>query len=180
MTTLRPLSLTLDRRLLEHPEALHIRRMRSAIWLYLALLAQLPQGSDTLAVDPKDLGTRMGLPEGTIRSLLGHLRKGRYVEARRLNGSYRVRVKRLALPVRPTPESSSRFFTVQKLERTLGEQGNRPALEAALAAGGDPAIQRALAGALAVPAAEIPRSRTAVFLYLLKRHAHEPQDDPRA
>jgi hypothetical protein len=95
------ITVPLPRRLLEHPEALHIRRMRSAIWLYLALLAGLPDGADTLEVDPKEFGTQMGLPEGTIRSILGHLRKGRYLEVRRLNGLYRVRVKGLAMP--PVP-----------------------------------------------------------------------------
>lgn len=177
-----PITINLPRRLLEHPEALHIRRMRGAVWLYLALLARLPGGADTTEVDPKEFSGRMGLPEGTIRSLLGHLRKGRYVEVKRLNGSHRVRVKGLALPVAQTrPEPlPPRLFTVAKLERALGDRGNRASLEAALAANADPAIQKALAGALAVPAAEIRRSRTALFLYLLKRHAEQTDNHPRA
>lgn len=175
------ITIPLPRRLLEHPEGLHIRRLRSAIWLYLALLVRLPSGTDALEVDPKGFGDRMGLPEGTIRSLLGHLRKGRYVEVRRLNGSYRVRVKGLGLPAQPAiAEPVPRLFTVAKLERALGDRGNRAALESALTAHGDPAIQKALAGALAVPAAEIRRSRTALFLYLLKRHAEQPDNHPRA
>lgn len=173
------ITINLPSRLLEHAEALHIRRMRSAIWLYLALLARLPRGDDTLEVDPKEFGGRMGLPEGTIRSLLGHLRKGRYVEVRRLNGRYRVRVKGLAVPVQTIPEPAPRLFTVAKLERALGDHGNRASLDAALASHADPAIQRALAGALAIPAAEIRRSRTALFLYLLKRHAEQPDNHPR-
>lgn len=175
------ITITLPRRLLQHPEALHIRRMRGAIWLYLALLARLPRGADTIEVRTKECGERMGLPEGTIRSLLGHLRKGRYVEVRRLNGSYRVRVKRLNLPAQtvPVPEPDPRLFTVAKLERALGEQGNRASLDGALAAHGDPRIQRALAGALAVPATEIRRSRTALFLYLLKRHAEQIDNHSR-
>ena len=148
--------------------------MRSAIWLYLVLLARLPRGRDTIEVEPAAFAQAMGLPEGTIRSWLGHLRKGRYIEAKRLNGGIRVRVKRLATPTtRTEPPAPTRFFTVAKLERALGEEGSRESLDAALAAHPDPVIQKALAGALAVPAAQIRRSRTALFLYLLKRHDQE-------
>jgi hypothetical protein len=173
-------TISIPRRLLEHPEGLHIRRMKGAIWLYLALLAQLPKETDTLEVNPKEFGERLGLPEGTIRSLLGHLRKGRHVEVKRLNGTYRVRVKRLAAPVVQPREAAPRLFTVAKLERALGDRGNRSPIETALAAHDDQAIQKALAGALAVPAAEIRRSRTALFLYLLKRHAEQTNNHPRA
>jgi hypothetical protein len=176
-----PLTITLDRRLLEHPEALHLRRMRGAIWLYLALLARLPRGADSLEVAPSDLARTMGLPEGTVRSWLGHLRKHHYAEILRLNGSVRVRVKHVPAGDRPsqTPAPApTRFFTVPKLEAALGETGNRDVLEGALAAHPDPVIRRALAGALAVRASEIRRSRTALFIYLLKRHAQN-HPDPR-
>ncbi len=77
-----------------------------------------------------------------------------------------------------TPESASepafptRFFTVAKLQRALGERGNDEAFEAALKLHPDPVVKRALAGTLAVPETQIRRSRTALFIYLLKRHAH--------
>jgi hypothetical protein len=167
------ITLRLDRRLIEHPRALHAKRMRGAIWLYLALLARLPEGSDTLDIDPERLGQAMGLSEGTIRSYLGHLRKGRYVAVRRLNGSVRVRVNRLPVPTRLERSATSRIFTVEKLEQALGEDGSRNALEASIVSYPDSVIQQALAGALAVPAREIRRSRTALFLYLLKRHAQD-------
>ncbi len=35
MTPQSPTTLTLDRRLIEHPQALHLRRIRAGIWLYL-------------------------------------------------------------------------------------------------------------------------------------------------
>ena len=180
MSNPQPITLTLDRRLLENPAALHIGRMRAAVWLYLDLLARLPPGSDTIEVEPVKLSEAMGLPEGTIRSWLGHLRKARYIEATRLNGSVRVRIRHSFVPG-PTPGHSSppRFFTVGKLARALGESGYDRALEDALSAHPDHLIQRALAGALAVPAGEIRRSRTALFLYLLKHHAQQPDNDPR-
>lgn len=156
-------------RLLFHPRAFHVRRMRSAIWLYLALLALMPAASASVDADPADLGRVMGLPESTVRSWLGHLRKHRYVTTQSLGGSIRVRVKRLPRSTVPEAPPATRFFTVAKLEQALGETGHRDLLESALAANADPTIKQALANALAVPAIEIRRSRTALFLYLLKR-----------
>lgn len=172
------ITFTLDRRFLEHPTAHHVRKMRAAVWLYLVLLSRLPADADTIEVVPHDLARRMGLPEGTIRSWLGHLRRGRYIDTRRLNGGIEVRVKRRVQPTAvaaspPEPEAPDRFFTVAKLARSLGGSADDVALGAALDQHPDDAIRRALAGALAVPASEIRRSRTALFLYLLKRHAEE-------
>lgn len=167
------LILNLPRRLVEHPQALHVRRMRDAVWLYLLLVARLPAGPDVTEFDVAEYSQSMGLPPGTICSWLGHLRKHRYVEAKRSKGLIRVRLKRhSATPETSAPEPA-RFFTVAKLEHALGETGHRTLLESALAAHPDPVVRRALAGALAVPASDIRRSRTALFLYLLKRHAND-------
>ena len=175
MQSLQSISLTLDRRILEHPRAYHLRRMRAGIWLYLDLLARLPAGAGTIEVEPAAIGRDMGLPEGTVRSWLGHLRKAGYLDAVRLNGTTRIAMKRAtASPERPPePSRPARFFTVPKLQRSLGEPGNEEALQAALSLYGDDVVKRALAGTLAVPPERIRRSRTALFLYLLKQHAHE-------
>jgi len=177
MSSPQPITLTLDRRILEHPRAYHLRRMRAGLWLYLDLLARLPAGAETFEVEPAAVGRDMGLPEGTVRSWLGHLRKGSYLEAIRLNGKVRVTIKH-ATASEPPLESAppTRFFTVAKLQRALGEPGNGDAFQAALNLYPDGVVKRALAGTLAVPETQIRRSRTALFLYLLKRHAHA-QDD---
>ena len=174
MSSPQPISLSLDRRILEHPRAYHLRRMRAGVWLYLDLLARLPAGADTFEVEPAAIGQDMGLPEGTIRSWLGHLRKARYLDAVRLNGHVRVTVRRAVAPEPPaeTPKPT-RFFTVEKLQRALGEPGNDEALQAALSLYPDAVVKPALAGTLAVPETQIRRSRTALFIYLLKRHAQE-------
>jgi DNA-binding transcriptional ArsR family regulator len=172
MPSLQPITLSLDRRILEHPRAYHLRRMRAGIWLYLDLLARLPAGAGIIEVEPAAIGRDMGLPEGTVRSWLGHLRKAGYLDAVRLNGKVRVRLKRAVAP-EPSPASTpepTRFFTVEKLERALGEKTEPGLLEAALAQHPDSTIKRALAGALAVPSEKIRRSRTALFIYLLKHH----------
>src|SRR5258707_14420655 len=94
MSSPSPITLQLDRRILEHPRAYHLRRMRAGIWLYLDLLARQPTGAETFEVEPAAIGRDMGLPEGTIRSWLGHLRKAGYLDAERRNGEVRITMKR--------------------------------------------------------------------------------------
>src|SRR5262249_49860865 len=108
---------------------------------------------------------------------LGHLRKAGYVEAARLNGKVRVTLKHVEVPT-PTVQNSTelrptRFFTVAKIQRALGESSDENALQAVLNLHSDEAIKRALAGTLAVPETQIRRSRTALFIYLLKRHVQD-------
>jgi hypothetical protein len=172
MSSPKPITLTLDRRLLEHPRAYHLRRMRAGIWLYLDLLSRQPPEVETFDVEPATVAAAMGLPEGTIRSWLGHLRKAGYLDAVRLNGKVQVTIKRAAAPEPAAKTAPTRFFTVAKLQRALGESGNDESLEAVLNLHSDQVVKRALAGTLAVPETQIRRSRTALFIYLLKRHAH--------
>src|SRR5216684_3768425 len=116
MSSSQPITLSLDRRILEHPRAYHLRRMRAGIWLYLDLLARQPTGAETFEVEPAAIGRDMGLPEGTVRSWLGHLRKAGYLDAERLNGKVRITMKRAdglgsEKPDEPLVQSL-RFFTV--------------------------------------------------------------------
>lgn len=177
MTTSSPITLTLDRRLIAHPQAVHLRRMRAGIWLYLELLARRPAGADSFEVEPATIGLEMGLPEGTVRSWLGHLRKSGYLDSQRLNGHVRVTMRRVEAPT-PRPEQTptadpSRLFSVASLQKALAEAGDEEPLQAALNLYPDRVIQRALARTMAVPAERIRRSRTALFIYLLKRHAQD-------
>ena len=177
MSSPEPITFGFDRRILEHPRAYHLRRMRAGLWLYLDLLARLPADTETFEVEPAAIGRDMGLPEGTIRSWLGHLRKSGYIEAVRLNGKTRVTIRRTVAPEPASAVATAqpvRFFTVTKIQRALGEPGNDEALQAALSLYPDAVIKRALAGTLGVPETQIRRSRTALFIYLLKRHAPQP------
>ncbi len=171
MPSASTIHLSLDRRLLRHPRAYHLRRMRAGVWLYLDLLARLPTGAETIEVEPKVVGAELGLEEGTVRSWLGHLRKAGYVATQRLNGKVRITIKKGFVP-EPPAAPTERFFTITKLQRMLKDKLNVEAFEAALKLYPDPIIRRALAGALAPPDEQIRRSRTALFLYLLKRHPH--------
>jgi len=165
------LHLTLDRRLLRHPRAYHLRRMRMGLWLYLDLLARFPAGADSLEVEPAAVAGEVGVEEGFVRSWLGHLGKAGYFDVERLNGVLRVSVKRGHVP-EPVEPPRQRFFTVAKLQRALGDKLNLELFETALRDHSDLVIRKALAGALAVPDGQIRRSRTALFVYLLKRYSH--------
>jgi hypothetical protein len=90
----------------------------------------------------------------------------------------RLRVGRLGLPEHQ-PGPKERFFTARKLERALGESGNAELLQEALQFPDD-VLRRALAGAQAVPEAQIRKSRTALFIYLVKRYAEENSDTSRS
>lgn len=149
--------------------------MRIGIWLYLDLLARLGAGEDSIEFHPAGVAHDMGVPEGTIRSWLGHLRKGGYVAVERLNGALRATIHRDHIPTpdvhpRTVPD---RLFTTTKLARALGKSGEEEALQGVIGHYPDDVIRRALAGALSVPQERIRRSRTALFIYLLKRHAKE-------
>src|SRR5205809_7275939 len=106
MPSSQSITLSLDRRILEHPRAYHLRRMRAGLWLYLDLLARLPAGAETFEVEPAAIGRDMGLPEGTVRSWLGHLRKAGYLDAERLNGKVRIAIKRAAVTEPPTDSAN--------------------------------------------------------------------------
>jgi hypothetical protein len=111
----------------------------------------------------------MGLPEGTIRSWLGHLRKGGYIKRRRHDGLVDV-----TLDGRKTPAGSvmrAKRHTVASLTRALGESGSEVALEAALRLYSPRIVEEALREATEVPQSRIRHSRTALFLYLLKDYA---------
>jgi hypothetical protein len=170
MTWPQPITLDLDRRLLEHPRAYHLRRMRQGIWLYLDLLARLAGRPGTLEVEPAEVGKDMGLPEGTIRSWLGHLRKGGYLRSRHLNGEMEVTV--IGAQAQPGKAAAApiKLRSADDLARALGEPANPAAFQAALNLYPRRIIERSLKAALAVPQSEIRYSRTALFLYLLKHH----------
>jgi hypothetical protein len=174
-------TVTFARALLEHPRALHLKRLRSAIYLYLALLARLPAGERELELRPAELAAAMGLREGTIRSWLGHLRHAGYLACGDRNGTVRVRLEGplTARPVPPAPVDARSAFTVEDIQQALGEHGGDAQLARALADHPDAVLQRALAGALAPAAREIRRSRIALFLYLVKKYDPSTPHHPR-
>ena len=166
MTTQELLTIQLERRLLYHPQGFHIRRMGSSLWLYLFLLERLTDDEQTVSIAPSAVAKAMGLREGTVRSWLGHLTKGRYVKTEGRGETVRVSLRRDEPRVMPATRVD-RAFTVEGITHSLGEGAERKAIQTALDEHTDSEIRRALAGALAVPTERIRKSRTALFLYLL-------------
>src|ERR1041385_4851672 len=185
MTIQHPVTITIDRRLLEHPHARHLKRMRASFFLYLDLLARIPEGRDDIEVSVSVLATDMGLAEGTVRAWLGHLRRAGYIGLRRQNGTVLVTIAHPSSsgapvsgpPAEGVPETSE--FSAARIERALGERGYGEQLDAVLDRHPPRVIQRALAGALAPKDREIRRSRTALFLYLLKQYDQDTEHHPR-
>jgi hypothetical protein len=178
MTRRSTVTVSFDRTILEHPHALHLNRMRSAIWLYLVLVSRRSAGDDTIEIAPSALADLMGLAESTIRTWLGHLKKGRYIAIlRRETGSMTLRLKH----IQPDPDvlKKRREPTVEVLERALGEMGYRQRLAEAIAAHPPPVIQYALDRATDVPRSKIRRSRTALFFYLLNHENTDQKNDSR-
>jgi hypothetical protein len=91
--------------------------------------------------------------------------------------SVRVRIKRLQLD--PVAIKGRRHFTVESLERALGESGFRERLIEELARHPPERIRDALDRATDVPRSKIRRSRTALFLYLLNHYEENQPHDPR-
>lgn len=178
MTRRPTVTVTFDRTILEHRHALHIRRIKSAVWLYLALIARRTPGETVVQIEPPAIADSMGLSESTVRTWLGQLKKGRYVEilARR-NGLVQLRIKHL--PPDPEQIARPRHLSVEGLEGSLGETGYREKLTAALSAHAPPAILYALDRATEVPRSKIRRSRTALFLYLLNHEDTHQENHPR-
>lgn len=174
-------TITIERRILEHPDAVHLNRIRSAIWLYLILLARVEGENRSLVVDPSQIARSMGLKEGTIRSWIGHLRKGRYLDTHRTNGALQIQLRRFQpVPAQPTSNSTGTHeLAAKRIARVLGEETDLDALEEIAKRYPAPAIRKALAATLAVPSERIRRSRTALFLYLIKRHEQTNTNDPR-
>ncbi len=178
MTRRPTVTITFDRTIVEHPRALHIKRMKSAIWLYLALIARRASGDTVAEVELGAIAQSMGLSESTVRTWLGHLKKRRYIDVlARRNGTVRLRLKHR----QPDPEAIAkpRRLTVEGLERSLGESGYRERLATALSTHSPPAILYALDRATEVPRSKIRRSRTALFLYLLNHDDTQQENHPR-
>ena len=106
MSSPQPITLTLDRRILEHPRAYHLRRMRAGLWLYLDLLARLPAGADTFEVEPAAVGWDMAPPPPWS----GNLARGIVKEARSGNFTIGPFAKTQVLTSSTKADQSERSF----------------------------------------------------------------------
>ncbi|MFH1680619.1 MAG: hypothetical protein ABIH26_08250 [Candidatus Eisenbacteria bacterium] len=182
------------RGLVADPGAKHFHAVKQAVWLYLYLLVEADPDHGDLILDPARAATETGFSEATLRSWLGHLRKAGYLSARQGGGGLRIRIlrwhralKSLESSQKPrkaaqeprsgdgrTPIPSQVLQDPEKVLRALEDPGDgEEAVQAALATYPKEALERAFLVAAQVSPAKIRKSRTALFLYLVKKYAQE-------
>lgn len=190
--------------LVADPKAKHYHRMKQAVWLYLYFIAFSNLKTGKLTGRLSDIARDMGLPEETLRSWLGHLRKWYYVMAEKQGDEALFKISRwkniateLETTVSPQKEKLKRN-TGRRIEPIQTDSGEERkvhdvsglAHEIALALEEpdsqtyfeemcrrypDRIIQKSLEKARAVPMEKIKKSRGALFAYLVKKYAREEQ-----
>jgi len=190
--------------LIADPKAKHYCRMKQAVWLYLYFIAFSNLKTGKLTGRLSDIARDMGLPEESLCSWLGHLRKWHYVMAEKQGDEVVFKITKwkniateLETAVSPQKEKLKKNTgrRIEPIQTASGEERkvydiSGLAHEIALALEEPdnqlyfeelcrryPAhiIQRSLEEARAVPAEKIKKSRGALFAYLVKKHAREEQ-----
>ncbi len=162
--------------LVRDPEAKHVRRMRQAVWLFLFLIVSVNRQTGRRLISPVVVAQEMGLPEATVRSWLGHLRKAGYLSTQRQGRLVRVKIvrwPRIAVADAVTGDSgpaAGHAAEAHRLAEALGGNPDDPMWADVLRDHAPDEIERARKRALAVPAQEVRKSRVALFRYFL--HAH--------
>lgn len=190
--------------LIADPKAKHYYCMQQAVWLYLYFIAFSNVRTGKLTARLSEIAHDMGLPEETLRSWLGHLRKWHYVMAEKQGDEIvfkitkwkniateleatpippRENIKKKAgrriCPIKTDSEEEHQVHDVTSLAyeiaSALEEPTNQPYFEEMCRRYPDHIIQRSLVEAQAFPAEKIKKSRGALFAYLVKKYAHEKQ-----
>ncbi|RIK82246.1 hypothetical protein DCC62_00445 [candidate division KSB1 bacterium] len=189
--------------LVADPEAKHYKRIRYAVWLYLYLIAFSNLRTGKLIAGLPDIARDMGLPEETLRSWLGHLRKWHYVTVERVGGGLLFKVAKWTdissvLEPKPSAEQPKRpSWSGQRGSVSLNEKehplpdnpaeiasylvdvlhgpGYKTRFETISNIYPKSIIQQALSETTAVPEGKIKKSRGALFVYLIKKYAQEQQ-----
>ncbi|MCL4704889.1 hypothetical protein KJ068_06995 [bacterium] len=190
--------------LIADPKAKHYQRMKQAVWLYLYFIAFSNLKTGKLTAQLSDIAHDMGLPEETLRSWLGHLRKWHYVMAEKQGDEVLFKITKwkniateLEATVSPQQEklkknTGRRIEPIQtasgeerkvhdvsglahEIASALEEPDNQPYFEELCRRYSDHIIQKSLEEARAVPTEKIKKSRGALFAYLVKKYAREEQ-----
>ena len=161
------------------PRAKHFRAMKQAIWLFLYLISVAdPQGIALIQI--AIVSKEMGLPEDTIRSWLGQLRKNGYLDTLQQGEGVQVTISRWDAPAEvskesgqsPTPKPPTLVNHDQSsnLATALGGDPDDPMWDSILAQHSKTHIQATLDRVKKVPPQQIRKSRVALFLYLLRNN----------
>jgi len=185
--------------LVADPDAKHYHRMKNSVWLYLYLIALSNLRSGKLIARLQDIAVDMGLPEDTLRSWLGHLKKWHYVDVAKQGDSLLFKIikwQNISSELGTATVDASRPQSFQRTKRSqpvvqelfpsedpdqlasyIANQLNDPSYQNTFAAicrlYPRTIIQKALTETKEVPREKIKKSRGALFLYLVKKYAHQ-------
>lgn len=176
------------------PTGQHRRRMRHAIWLYLYLVAFANLKSGKITARIEEIASRMGIPDATVRSWLGHLRKWHYVSVVKGSDGYHfkiIRWKELAdindtddvnIPPKITkgPKRNSKTKEsfpgdprdlAQQISNELQATDSLNYFENLCRSYPREIILQAFREAKALPEGQVKKSRGALFVYLTRKYA---------
>lgn len=186
--------------LIADPQAKHYHRMKSSVWLYLYLIAFSNLRSGKLIARLSDIAADMGLPEETLGSWLGHLKKRHYVDVEKQGNALLFKImkwqnissefetkasvetiktqsakkSKISEPVAhelPLPNNSSQLANY--IANLLNEPTYQAAFESICRLYPQNIIQKALMETKEIPSEKIKKSRGALFLYLVKKYAQQ-------
>lgn len=190
--------------LIADPKAKHYHRMKPAVWLYLYFIAFSNLRTGKLTAQLSDIAQDMGLPEETLRSWLGHLRKWHYVMAEKQGDEVVFKItkwKNIATKLEATlsplkenikKKAGRQIDPIQidsreecqvhdatslahEIASALEEPDNQSYFEELCRRYPDHIIQKSLEDAREVPMEKIKKSRGALFAYLVKKYDHKEQ-----
>lgn len=179
------------RSLILNPDALHYRRIKIALWLYLNLVFRVNPETGKHLFDPQEAANETGIREETLRSWLGHLRRGGYVACQKQGREIVVKISGVKTPRELTGERKDldriRSTTSKEIPNHVGRQNalaheiaetfcdtkNLAAYQVLCENYPLEIIHRAFGVVKNVPQKKIKKSRGALFTYLVKQYAQE-------
>jgi hypothetical protein len=180
------------------PQAKHYRLMKQAVWLYLYLIGFSNIKTGKLTARLSDIAKDMGIREETLRSWLGHLRKGNYIAVEKQGDQLLFKItkwknisskleidkwlqtniqkskgRRSANDDDPKPEQkvSNTSKLARQIAKDLDSHEGLAYFEKLCSNYPQKIILQSLKEAKAIPAEKIKKSRSALFVYLVKKYA---------
>jgi len=168
----------------------HFQQIKIALWLYLYLVLSLNPETGKVLFDPRQGEKDTGIREETLRSWLGHLRRGGYLSVKKQDKGFLVKVsgtvskrpKKPSIPEDPLNSDNPKIIPnevgkANVLAHEIADEfKNGSNLEFYQVLCEDyplDVINRAFAATKAVPERQIRKSRGALFTYLVKKYAQE-------
>lgn len=179
------------------PNAKHYHRIKQAIWFYLYLIAYSNLKTGKLIASLSDVSEQMGIQEDTISSWLGHLKKLNYVTSTKQDDKCLFRITKwknifndqevsITNPEKYNPikgRFSRKNNTILRVEKaTLSELGKVIAEELKAKESVSyfehlcqlypkEIVLKSFKETIELPSTKIKKTRSALFVYLVKKYA---------